>query len=154
MKTKILTFSMIAFLAMTTISCSNDDDSSTPATTAPTSTNVFTATIGTESFSTNNAVLATVSAGGTQAFTATGTNGKSFSSAIFPSQFPIGQATNIAYSSSMTYKVDDVTYIPKSGTMTLTIMENYNRMKGSFTGVFVSGSNLEIPITGEFDISK
>jgi hypothetical protein len=146
MKTKILTLSMIAFLAITSISCSNDDDSSTPATTAPISTNVFTATI--------NAVLATESAGGTQAFTATGTNGKSFSSAIFPSQFPIGQATNIAYSSSMTYKVGDVTYIPREGTMTLTIMENYNRMKGSFTGVFVSGSAPEIAISGEFDISK
>ena len=151
MKSKSFKLIMIALVAITSFSCSSSDDDNSSSL----NTGIFTATIGTESFSTNDTFLAEVSAGGTQAFIATGTNGKSFSSAIFPSQFPIGEAKNIAYSSSITYKVGDVTYIPISGTMTMLVMENYKRMKGNFTGVFVGGNpSTEIEISGEFDISN
>lgn len=149
MHTKFLILSVISLLTISTTSCTKEEEQSTT-----TDKGLFTATIEGESFTTNEVVLLTISAGGTQAFTATGTNGKSFSSAIFPSQFPIGQAVNIAYSSSITYQVGDATYIPSSGTMTLTIMENYKRMKGSFTGVFVSSQNPTLTISGEFDIKN
>lgn len=150
MKSKSFKLIIVVLVVITSFSCSSSDDE-----TSPSNSGTFTATIGTESFSTNDTYLAEVSAGGTQAFIATGTNGKSFSSAIFPSQFPIGEAKNIAYSSSITYKVGDVTYIPISGTMTMLVMENYKRMKGNFTGVFVGGNpSTEIAISGEFDISN
>lgn len=143
---------LVSAVVFSFTSCSgNDDSSSNPS---PTS-NFFNATIGTAEFATNDIVLAEVSAGGTQAFIATGANGVSFSSALFPNQFPIGQAVNIAYSSSITYKVGDVIYIPNSGTMTLEIMENYTRMKGSFSGTFVGGTPVtEIAISGTFDVQN
>lgn len=151
MKTKFFSFVVLAFLTFINFSCSSDDN----ATPAAINTSVFTATIGSESFSTNDVLLGQVSAGGTQGFIATGTNGKSFSSALFPSQFPIGVATNIAYSSSMSYRVGDDLYIPVSGTMTLTIMENYQHMKGSFSGVFQGGNPAQqLEISGEFDVSN
>jgi len=33
-------------------------------------------------------------------------------------------------------------------------MENYTRMKGTFTGVFVSSGNPSLTISGEFDAKK
>lgn len=145
----------LAAVVAITFSCSKSEPEAPTPTPPAAATNegTFTATIGTESFATNDVTLAKVSAGGTQAITATGTNGKSFSSAIFPAQFPIGQAVNIAYSSSMTYIGNNVQYIAKSGTMTLTVMENYKRMKGTFTGVFIAGAT-EVNITGAFDVSN
>ncbi len=149
----------IHFLLLTTVlsisilSCSKEnEDDPTPK---PSTTSVFNATIGAEVVSTNNTMLAEVSAGGTQAFTATLTDGRVFSSAIFSNQFPIGEAKNIAYSGSISYKIGNDTYIPKSGTMTLLVMENYKRMKGTFSGVFIGGSPAtEIAISGDFDISN
>ncbi len=151
MKIKLF-LATIALLAITSISCSKDEEpaTNTPTTVTPVGTGLFTATIAGENFTTNEIVLAQVSAGGTQAFYTIAKNGISFSSAIFPENFPIGQAKPIAYSGYITYKLGDITYIPKSGTMTLSIMENYKRMKGTFTGVFVSGAT-EISISGEFD---
>jgi hypothetical protein len=156
MKTKFFTLSMIAILAITSISCSKSDPNPAPSVIQnPIATNKFTATIGTENFSNNDVKLITISAGGTQGFYMTPVNGKSFSSAIFAENFPIGEARPIAYSGYISYKLNDVIYIPKSGTITLSIMEPYTRMKGTFTGVFVGGTGTsDITISGEFDISK
>ena len=156
MKSKLLSLATIALFAITSISCSKDDEPAPPpAIQNPVGVNKFTATIGTENFSNNDVKLITISAGGTQGFYMAPVNGKSFSSAIFAENFPIGEAKPIAYSGYISYKLGDVTYIPKSGTMTLSIMNSYNRMKGTFTGVFVGNAGAsEITISGEFDISK
>jgi hypothetical protein len=146
---KQITFLLfVVLLAVSSFSCSKkDDDSPAPSTT---STGVFNAKIGSETVSTNNVFLAKVSAGGTQAFTATLADGRIFSSAIFPSQFPIGEAKNIAYSGFITYKVGDQLNIPVSGTMTFTVIQDYKRMKGTFSGGFTGG----LEISGDFDISN
>ena len=148
MKTILKTIALFLFIS-TIFSCSSNDDNEQPTTTE----NYFKATIGTENFTTNNVTLLAVSAGNVQAFFTEVKDGKSFSSSIFPDQFPINITKDIAFSSSIRYKLYNTTYIPKSGTLTITILDPYNRIKGTFNGVFVSNTS-EITISGEFDISN
>lgn len=144
--------------AIQLVSCTKTPSSTTPTPT-PTA-GKFTCKLGDEDFSAPDPSIAKISFGGTIAVTAKDTKNRTFSMAIFEKDFPVNKEVNVAYSPSISYKDDKgVTYISKSGTMTVSAFTKdaggaLTNMKGTFSIVLTAdGSGRDIVVTsGVFDV--
>jgi hypothetical protein len=144
---------IISMFAILNWSCGSSTDSSA------TPTGNFTATINGASYSDNAAYIGP-SAGGTIAVFSTDSKGNSFIISIFEKDFPVNKATSINFSPSVSYtNAAKETYIPKTGTLTITSYEKssagvVNKMSGTFEMVGVGGK-AEVNITaGKFNVSR
>lgn len=152
----LLLCSVLFTTLLSASSCTKTPSSSTP-TPAP-AIGKFTCTLGEEDFSAPDPSIAKISFGGTIALTAKDTKNRTFSMAIFEKDFPLNKEVNIAYSPSISY-LDEKgkTYIPKSGTLTISGYTKdaggaLTNMKGTFSVVLTADARDITVSNGVFDV--
>jgi hypothetical protein len=145
MKTKILSLVMIAFLAITSISCSNDDDQPAVTTPAPVAGNGFTWSIN-GATATKNTTTANYNLQGSAMnlfATPSGTVFEINLTGSTPGTYTLGNGNGFYYNYSATENMIS----PTSGSVTITSFAN-NKASGTFT---VTGTGVGVTsITGSF----